>query len=217
MQKEQIFQGEARQTQTTSPHFDEEWTVMSARPVVPLQELKPKSTGRTRLKLVGAFAAALILGALAALVTVGIQQPKNQATQATHDTQEPVIEGVVIEPEAPLVETAEQVEVIRPDPDIAGSEPVIVASTGQKHTETLAARIKSPTTHTEKPRSNEAVNDEQPLQVQIQIEPRQNEVDRFEERRLRRVLRRQRRERTNQRQGDLSRIDEIFEGRRSRP
>ena len=217
MQNEQVFQADERQTETTSPHFDEEWTILTARPVVPLQELRTKTTRRAGLKLVGAFAAALILGAVAALVAVGIKQPMYQASQASQASQvsqdaEPVPRGVDIEPQAAPIETAEQVELLQPDPDIAESTPA-----GEpKHQETLAVKVNSPTRHYEKHRSNEAANDEKPLEVQIQVEPRQNEIDRFEERRLRRVLRRQRRERANQ-QRDLGRIDEIFEGRRPRP
>jgi len=211
MQNEQVFQADERQTETTSPHFDEEWTILTARPVVPLQELRTKTTRRAGLKLVGAFAAALILGALAALVAVGIKQPTHQASQVSQDAV-PVIEGVVIEPEAAPIETAEQVELLQPDPDIAESEP----ASEPKHQDAMAVKVNSPTRHYEKHRSNEAANDERPLEVQIQVEPRQSAIDRFEERRLRRVLRRQRRERANQ-QHDLGRIDEIFEGRRPRP
>jgi hypothetical protein len=209
MQKEQVFQGDVRQAETTSPHFDEEWTVMAARPVVPLQDLKPKAARRTGLKLVGAFAAALILGAVAALVAVGIKQPTHQASHASQEAVA-VTEGVSLDPETAPNKNSEQVEVLQPDPDIADS------ASATKHAETLAVRIKSPARHAEKPTSNEASNDEKPLDVQIQIEPGRNQADRFEERRLRRVLRRARREKANQ-QRDLGRIDEIFEGRRPRP
>jgi hypothetical protein len=210
MQNEQAFQANER----TSPHFDEEWTVLAAQPVVPLQELKAKTNRRAGLKLVGAFAAALILGALAALVAVGIKQPTHLASQASQVGQDdgPVTDGVVIQPQAAPLETAEQVELLQPDPDIAESEP----SSEPKHEEAMAVKVNSPTRHYEKHRSNEAANNEKPLEVQIQVEPRQNGIDRFEERRLRRVLRRQRRERANQ-QRDLGRINEIFEGRRPRP
>ncbi|PYS67787.1 MAG: hypothetical protein DMF69_22060 [Acidobacteria bacterium] len=206
MQKEQVFKGDKRPVEMTSPHFDEEWTVMAARPVVPLQEVKPNGTRRTWLKLAGAFVAAIFLGAAAALLAVGLKQQTNQPGQEAMA----VAEGVEIEPEAARNETAEHVEVLQPDPDSQESEPISVP----KPTAAMSAKIKSPAKHVEKSRPAQASNNERPLEVQIQIETRQSGVDRFEERRLRRVLRRQRRDRDNR---QLGRIDEIFEGRRPRP
>src|SRR6266576_518125 len=49
----------------TEPHFDEEATVLSARPVVPLAEIKEEERSRKRLLMGLAMAGSLMLGALA--------------------------------------------------------------------------------------------------------------------------------------------------------
>ncbi len=51
------------------PHFDDERTVLSARPVVPLQLIEAKVKHRRRWFLSGAFAMAMFLGAAAALAS----------------------------------------------------------------------------------------------------------------------------------------------------
>ena len=51
------------------PHFDDERTVLSARPVVPLEQVDTKIKHRRRWFLGGAFAVAMFLGAASALVS----------------------------------------------------------------------------------------------------------------------------------------------------
>ncbi len=61
------------------PHFDEERTLLSARPVVPLGELKKKVRSR-RLFLTGAFALAVLLGASASVLIVYLKQRQTEPT-----------------------------------------------------------------------------------------------------------------------------------------
>lgn len=51
------------------PHFDDERTVLTARPVVPLEKIDTKIRNRRRWVLSGAFAAAMVLGAASALLS----------------------------------------------------------------------------------------------------------------------------------------------------
>ena len=56
-------------TPVSPPHFDDELTVLTARPVVPLEEINAKVRHRRRWFLGGAFAIAMLLGAASALVS----------------------------------------------------------------------------------------------------------------------------------------------------
>ena len=54
------------ETLLEEPHFDEEATVLSARPVVPLEVVEAKSRSARRLLIGSAIAVALLIGAVAA-------------------------------------------------------------------------------------------------------------------------------------------------------
>ena len=51
------------------PYFEDERTVLTARPVIPLEQIDTKVKHRRRWFLGGAFAAAMLLGAASALVS----------------------------------------------------------------------------------------------------------------------------------------------------
>src|SRR5688572_33203531 len=55
-------------TPVQQPHFDDERTVQSAQPVVPLEQINAKVRHRRHWVLGGAFAIAMMLGAASALV-----------------------------------------------------------------------------------------------------------------------------------------------------
>ena len=50
----------------TEPHFDEEATMLSARPVVPLEEIRAETNSRRRLAFGLSILVALVIGALGA-------------------------------------------------------------------------------------------------------------------------------------------------------
>lgn len=189
----------------TSPHFDDEQTVLSARPVVPLSEVKSNQRRRRILILVGAFAAAMILGAFVALVTVSLRTSPTEVTEEQNTAvPEPVAEAT---------------------PDI--SQPP--TKTEEPQTEAVVAPLKIPVTLAVKPKSNaesnaairpvkkpEASTDSKRNDVEDEITaPKPILVDEFQERRPRRVTRRQRLQNRAHRR-NLLKIDEIFEGRRPR-
>src|SRR5688572_27462446 len=67
--KEQIFNRLVNvSTSAAQPHFDDERTLLSARPVVPLEKIDAKERHRRHWLLGGAFALAMILGATSALL-----------------------------------------------------------------------------------------------------------------------------------------------------
>jgi len=75
------------------PHFDEEATVLSARPVVPLQEIKAEEQSRKRLIVGLAMACSLTMGALAATL-VYKQRGEGQSTAIS--TAVPGAAGIVV-------------------------------------------------------------------------------------------------------------------------
>src|SRR5215217_6949045 len=71
-----------------SPHFDDERTVLSARPVVPLEKIETKVRHRRQWLLGGAFAIAMLLGAASALL--GAYWKLRSAPEAATEVSEPV-------------------------------------------------------------------------------------------------------------------------------
>ena len=67
----------------TLPHFDDESTLQSARPVVPLHEVKRASLVRRKLLLGGALLVAAVIGAGAASLIYDQRSPSNQETANT--------------------------------------------------------------------------------------------------------------------------------------
>ena len=176
------------------PHFDDERTVLSARPVVPLQLIEAKVKHRRRWFLGGAFAIAMFLGAASALVSAYFKlrhQPEAQIQpSAVLTVPEPVAEPTI---EAPLPAVEQTVEKTEAQPVVKVVRP--------KH-QPPAIRDR------DQPRVSE---DDALRQIRDSVL-----VDQWEERRARRVERRERR-RAQHSDRDLSNINEIFEGRRGRP
>ena len=192
------------------PHFDEEWTLISARQVVPLEKLKDTSKRRGKLKLIGAFVGAIVLGAAVALLSIRLESKPMMngvdAELATEETQ-PVVEQPQ-QSDKPLDETS----AVSLNPD--ETEPVV----NPKPRETV----------TEKPKNSperRKVNDARPAPEVAQSDPigassesqdteaRAQLVDEWQERRARRVRPRERSDRMGRHRRGLTRIDEIFEGR----
>jgi hypothetical protein len=166
------------------PHFDDEQTVLTAQPVVPLEQIAARTNHKRRWVLGGAFAVAMLLGAASALVSayfkfrnvpdpeiqsLSVVQPEPQTETVSLDS-EPTVEIV---PERPTPRPRERVEVEK-------REPIVI-----------------------QPRLSE---DDDLRRIRDDVL-----MDRWEERRQRRVERRERR-RAQHRVRDLSNIDEIFEG-----
>ncbi|HKV35530.1 MAG TPA: hypothetical protein VJP89_14435, partial [Pyrinomonadaceae bacterium] len=86
------------------PHFVDEVTTLTARPVVPLEEIDTKLKHRRRWFLGGAFAVAMVLGAASALISAyfkfrDIPDPEIQALSVK--SVEPVVPTVQIVRERP--------------------------------------------------------------------------------------------------------------------
>lgn len=169
------------------PHFDDERTMLSARPVVPLERIEAKVKHRRRWFLGSAFAVAMLLGAASALVSAyfklrAVPEPEIQTLSVASVLPEPT-------PEASVLPVVESTPTPRPK-EKDKSTPVL-------------PRVVEPPLRDE----DELKNIREAVLYDEWQERRQRRAERRAERRERR-----RAERDSGR--DLSNLDEIFEGRR---
>ena len=191
------------------PNFDDERTLLSARPVVPLNEIDAKVRRKQHWFLGGAFALAMILGAASALVASYLRL-RNVPSVATSAVSEPdVVAPAPDGAPAPLaivqnapspVPSESPVTEETAEPAEAKKEPVAKRRTVAKHTqEPVESRDDDP----------HVSEDERLQQIRDAVL-----YDEWQERRARRVYRRQRRLDRYNNHRDLSDLDEIFEGRK---
>lgn len=164
------------------PHFDDELTVLTAQPVVPLQQIDAKLKHRRRWFLGGAFAIAMLLGAASAVVSAyfrlrNVPDPEIQSSSVSLSVPEQVVETAA----PPVVEVMPERPKPRPGNTDKSSRVII------------------------DPRMNE---DDALRRIRDSVL-----IDEWQERRMRRVERRERR-RAQHHDRDLSNINEIFEGTR---
>jgi len=170
------------------PHFDDERTVLSARPVVPLEKIHH----RRKWLLAGAFVLAMILGAGSALLASYLKL-RNVPESAPQVSQEEIPPA-----QLPVAESVPSIEEPPTTPVVVKKESTVKHKATAKHTSDV-----------DLPRNEPKVSEQDDLQhIRDAVL-----YDQWQERRARRVRREQRRiDRYNHR--DLSNLDEIFEGRR---
>jgi hypothetical protein len=195
---------------TETPHFDDERTVLSAQPVVPLEEVKTSRIKRRAVKLIGLFIAAVLLGAFSALVVVSYERlhtARTVSNEAAVEHPPAVVDEQKTEAPTPL-ETADSEPA--PSTPAAATSPKTVAVVREK----IKSREREKIEKTDKRQTNRELTENAAPSAQ----PKAILVDEirghWEERRARRVRRQERREGFGPRGRDLRRIDEIFEGRR---
>lgn len=190
---------------TPSPNFEDERTLQSARRVVPLEKITTKAQRRRKWFLGGAFAMAMTLGAASALLASYLKL-RNLPSPVTEVSQADVLPAPVA-----MAETTDAVpadspvteEVLEPEP--VPEEPPKKAAISRRRTIEKHNNDTFLPPHAEKASEEEELNRIRDAVL----------FDEWQERRARRVMRRERRlnERLNHRR-DLSNLDEIFEGRR---
>lgn len=183
------------------PHFDDERTILSARPVVPLEKIEKKARHRRQWVLGGAFVLAMMLGAASALVA-SYMKLRNVPQTATEVAAEPdVAPAPVAVAESTPVETpvieSEDVETPPETPrkESAPSRRIVAAQHNPEPIEDRDTRQMS--------------EEDDPGRIRDAVL-----YDQWQERRARRALRRERRRAERYNHRDLSNLDEIFEGRR---
>src|SRR6185295_19870699 len=207
--KENVFKNPVELRPTVpAPHFEDRRVVMRAQRVVPLDVIRTQLRRRRLLFLGCAFAIALVLGAASALVAVQIK--RLAAPSQISQIEEPdVTTAAAAEPAAaapsPQVDSAAEPASVEEE-ETPVEEPAQPVAPKRRDSVAERPRVVTPD------RDDRAV---QPSEEE-QLEQIRDAVlyERWQERRARRVARRERRNGGDDR--DLSRVDEIFEGRRRR-
>jgi len=181
----------------SEPHFDEEATLLSAQPVVPLEEIVAEERSGKRLMFGVAMVFSLIVGALGG--TLIYKQRGHKQSTAIVDTAVPGADGIAVDESVPVSPVAEQASA-------AGSGVLPESSAVPAETKTVPSRslrTESSTVGT-KGRKLASMEDERELR----------RAERIEARRLRRKSEREEARRYRERTDDVLRIREIFEGSR---
>ena len=181
------------------PHFDEEATVLSARPVVPLQEIKAEEQSRKRLIVGLAMACSLTMGALAATL---IYKQRGEEQSTAISTAVPGAAGMVVDHPASSPATAEV-----GGGTVADTLPEAGATTAEKKS-MPSVSSSTPSTAVELQQKKNLPEQDEELEV--------TRTERIDSRRLRRRSERQAWRESDGRQrktsDDLLRIRDIFEG-----
>jgi cytoskeletal protein RodZ len=196
------------------PHFDEEATLLSAQPVVPLVEVKAETLSKARLTLALAIGGGLLIGLLAATLIyryVGANEPQVVETtavteQANTDQQQNSAGGHTASADETAVITTEEEKsptVTPQETEPAPAQPATAA------VEPEPARRNAPGSRPVIVRDSPEIADDEDVDREIRRAERQEE--RRERRRAAREARKEPRVRT-QTTDDLLRIREIFEG-----
>ena len=198
MKEMQTTLGNSRdEPQSMEPHFNDERTILSAQPVIPLNTVV-KERRQGRLLLGAAFVIACLLGSTAALALIRLRQPSVVADKS-ETTVEPKSEDT--QEQAAQTNVTETSDVSLPEGEEVSSEVVESEPTKAKkkaHKQAAAAS---------------------PVRIVVNTSPSSNGearmVSQWEEKRQRRVKRdRDPDDRQNHHSSDLFRIREIFEGPR---
>lgn len=191
----------------TLPHFDDETTVQSARPVVPLHEVKEKSQFRRRLVLGGALCVAALIGAVTASLIYDRKQSAPQTTAVKVPSESPTSGFLTPSSEA----TGAQV-------DPASAVERLSETTVSKETDDSSeirnngSTLRPRTTVSEAPAQPERRVQEPEVGNHTERDVQTEEEMFWERRREARRLRRERRVNDRRSGDELTRIREIFEG-----
>lgn len=192
----------AEEEPLTMPHFDDEATVQSARPVVPLDEVRRASRSKQKMLLGAALCLAAVVGAFAASLFFSdrAQPSEESAAATTPQSSEEASNGFITPSGEASGATVDPNETVAIDtaaaaPDRA-DEVLEVRSSPVSHQPVMNSRVSKPV--------EKAVPRPEPEAEDQEADER---AERREERREARRLRRERRA-----DDGLTRIREIFEG-----
>jgi hypothetical protein len=221
--------------QLDEPHFDEA-TLLSARPVVPLEVVEAKSRSINRLLVGSAILLALLVGVLGATF-IYKSRWRAQTTRATATENAPAQSELSVEGGIAGVESQEFEQIVEPEEPriVVESQGTETAASNQKPNERpvvknaraklppVISRQPSPERQVNRPRDDEAdygaleedIARQRDLDKEIRRAERREErrAERREERRPRRVEKEAKHQGEDRSTDDLLRIREIFEGR----
>ena len=190
------------------PHFDEESTVLSARPVVPLEDLPTPTRSRRHLAVAGVVAVALLVGVFGATLIYKLRRSGDASTIS--ETVDPAAQsetalesGVAAEaPVETLTNETPRPEIAKSEASDLGVRPVVKPPVAPPASPRVGKSSRQIDRH------DGEIADERELEKEMRRERR-------EARRLRRAEKQaMRRGEGNRTADDLFRIREIFEGSR---
>jgi len=227
MQRHENFDVFEFDANRATPHFSDARVIQEARAVVPLVETENRSKKKSRFFLTGAFAAAMLLGAAVALIAARLERQRFQEAvvnvSKVETTNQPVTSG---QQEGQPAEKQDE-EVAQPEPEVTEPDESTAQSSsapvelGEKPARTVTKKPAEPVSqphHNDQAVANDpATNDSaEPIGDPSDDDTEKNTqpvlVDQWQERRLRRIEKLDRRARRAAQRRDLMRIDEIFEG-----
>ncbi|HEY6230258.1 MAG TPA: hypothetical protein VIW64_03250 [Pyrinomonadaceae bacterium] len=188
------------ETPLTEPHFDEEATVLSAKPVVPLRKIEARERSGKRLALGLTVIFSLIVGAVGGALFYK-QRGQKQST-AVLDAAISGAEGIAVAEPTPAPEVVEEVSKTGPAPPSAAPAAAV---------ETRAAAPRP--LRMERVR-NEKRTKETPIEMDDWEQRRAERIEAWRARRKQEREEMKEARRNRNRADDLLRIREIFEGSR---
>ncbi len=205
MERQQIFET-AGSAYPPEPHFDEERTLLSARPVVRLSELNAKAGSRGWLFLTTGIVFAVLLGASAAVLMVYIEQRRVEPTMSV--SSQPITQqGGNVSAQVDAYDVSSPNETAN---TLSNDPPV---TPGKRHQAEKMAIAQKTSVSSKRPEMVAATPDRgSEGDVQSISDRETSREQRWEERRLRRDAWRDRRDTNRDPNADLFRIREIFEG-----
>jgi hypothetical protein len=185
----------------TEPHFDEEATVLSAQPVVPLRKIEAKERSGKRIALGLTVMLSLLVGALGGAV-IYKQRGQKQST-AVLDAAIPGVEGVAIAEPLPAAEVAEPVTKAEPAPETKQLPVIAAPAAATKSVESRPRRVEAAKRAKQAPVETGDWEQQRAERIEAWRARRKQEREEMKEAR-----------RYRNRADDLLRIREIFEGSR---
>lgn len=186
------------------PHFDEEATVLSARPVVPLDTVEQQASSKRRWALALAIVLPLLIGAVGAALVYKVRT-ESTSNIADVDNQTALV--------PPSLEAG--IKGIATDEDESKPQPESLAEAAPKKAVTPRVESREPTENiSRRPRRSERENENWDDEIaERELEREARRAEKRENRRIRRAEK-EARDNNQRRSDDLLRIREIFEGTR---
>lgn len=182
------------------PHFDEEATLLSARPVVPLEVVEKKERSVKRWALAAAVVVALLIGAFSATLVYKLRSDSSTITQ----------EQELARPTAPALESGVE-GMVAEVPVSAPSEEILDEPAEKVASKPVSSR-REPVSRIEKTAQTRWDDDREEQIADREMEKENRRAEKRERRRMQRRAERQAQRDAGARSDDLLRIREIFEG-----
>jgi len=186
------------------PQFDEDATLLAARPVVPLHAVKAESRSK-RVIFALTILAAILVGAISAAL-LPLQSGQSSQTAADAEVSQPIVSSSGAAGGF-TSDSAEARGPVLPEPEEEPQPREVLGTRDSSIKKRPAAVISQSSEKSARAGSHDRERDED-------FESDERELRRAERRDARREARRERRHRQEQRGDDLLRIREIFEGAR---